>query len=338
MLRQNRQPLQLTIVSLRSRTTLLPLLQPASNMGFSSSRADCLRQNDYLYDLLSFGEDCSLSDFFNTGACFREAEKGDFTSTKALASILHQQNLLAHSNGSETLSAHRKELTLRLFSHFYQGRHEIDLSNINPKLSECLSFIPFDQKYKMRFRDTDLLDDNDTFAALSWQFANLTLSVFRQLCEEFHPHSLVHSAFAQTTGHPLYMEVAGYVTSKALASPDTATSTKATMQSVLLCIDQSLSQEMSSWEDTLAQARPSLMFYLAASYLHQLLTHSTADFASLRATILRYRKRTIDLGKVDDVIEKRLLADYFKRPRHYESCPFTPEWWAAFDFDNTESI
>ncbi|KAH9474540.1 hypothetical protein JR316_0013002 [Psilocybe cubensis] len=275
-----------------------------------------LRENDYLYSLLAVEPDnVSVTSFFDTTSWFRDIEMGELLPANVLTCILHQQNLASftHWNGG-MLVRHQKELALRLFGYFYQKPHKLHLSHTKIRIPACVSFQNFVFYSSLADRDRDFRD-KDTFEALSWQFSNLTLCIFKQICEDFHPHSLVHTPFAQEVGLPFYLEVSGYITSRTL-SPSIHSSessavflaTKEMIHDTFSYIRLKLDTEVTAWGDD--QAKPSLLFYLTVCYTQQLIGPLSKDetFNSLRETILQYKKRTIDIGIIDSVLERRLIA------------------------------
>lgn len=256
---------------------------------------------------------------------------------------------MAFSGHRAKLTTHRKELTLRLFRQFYQNQHQLRLSNIRLELPVCLSFHSFDNHLYSRLDTGPDLSDEDSFKSLAWQFADLTLSIFRLLDQEFHPNSLVHTSFAQETGLPFYIEIAGFVAFQALVPPisfvnrlPSCSLSRATVDrfhSIFSYIGKSLDTEMSNWPD--GQGQPSPLFYLAACYARELAGAANLkdeSFCLLRDTILEHRKRTIDLGKVNSVLERRLLADrqldinWHKYKHTYPDIQvFSPDWWRSFE-------
>ncbi|KAH9474541.1 hypothetical protein JR316_0013003 [Psilocybe cubensis] len=302
-------------------------LLPLTNTLRLSSRAR-LCENNYLYNLSSIGHDrVSITSFFDTDSVFDHVGKGELSSAKALTCILHQQNLAAFTEWSGSIfQRHQKELAL---------------------LPLSVSFFNVSSYHLVADRDNDFCD-KDTFEAFAWQFANLTFSIFRQACEDFHPHSLVHNSFSQELGLPLYFEVAAYITARTFSpsisfsidneseSSAVSLATKQTFRDLFTYISSILDMEISSWKDS--QPKPSLFFYLAACYTQQLVGPLSKDenFISHRGTILQYKEHTIDVGLIDSILERRLSGRQHASDNHipyddeYICVPFSSSWWDTF--------
>ncbi|KAH9474543.1 hypothetical protein JR316_0013005 [Psilocybe cubensis] len=315
-----------------------------------------LRQNDYLYNILSRRGGVSVTRFFDTDACFSDVEKGELSSAKALSCALHQQNLAIFTDWSSgVLQRHQKELALRLFGYFYQKPHKLRLTDTKLKAPKCISFQHFSYYHLIADRDQDMRD-KDTFEALSWQFANLTFAIFKEACKDFDPHSLVHNSLAQEHGLWFFLDVAGYMASRTL-SPSISFSIncqnepsavvlamKEMIRNTFSYIRSKLEMEMSTWKDN--QAKPSLLFYVTVCYILQLIDPLAKEetFASLRDTVLQYKKCTIDIGIIDAVLERRLSVDQgatSDRFGAYYSCPglpFSSLWWRTFEGKHSEDL
>ncbi|PPQ91537.1 hypothetical protein CVT25_008805 [Psilocybe cyanescens] len=327
-----------------SEMTLQPLHR--SDYNYDSTESRC-RQSAYLHDLISSttGITC-LSDIFDFDAAYRSQE-GNAMVTKTLHDILHEDNtylfLQNHFFGSAPLlSTHRKELSLRLSAYFYQETHVIQTSDQKVTFPSSLTFTPF---------EVLLLPDisRDEFNVIAWQVANITLSIMKQCVGDIHPDSLLCNAMAQKGGLPSYIIGAGYFTSHSgkIISPsqhqtetslnDLERAIQEAFHTLFSFIETQLQNEISSWPT--AEGSPSLLFYFASFYarcIRRSLQYNPF-FISMHSTICKYKRRTIDMGIVDSILELNFQADQ-SNWNPYDEAPFSTEWWEYFKTSDTSNV